>query len=82
MVNYDGDGMPNYTVTNGIKTDYTLRDADERVISETFSDPTGPYSYGNLSYTYNAEGEVIDKSGSLAVLNDPSPSTAAYDAND
>ncbi len=81
IVNYDGDGMPSYTETDGITTDYAPRDADERVINENFLDP-GNNSYGNLSYTYNADGEVIDKSGSLAVLNDPQPSTATYDAND
>ena len=87
--NLDADGNPSWTLVDRVETVIT-RDADERVKSQTFgaypgASPTATPtpSYGTLTYTYDADGHLIDKGGSLAAVNMPAPvATASYSATD
>ena len=83
--NLDADGNPVETLVDGVETVMT-RDADERVTGQTFgayASPAPTPSYGGLTYQYDADSHVIDKGGSLAVVNIPSAvSTAVYSATD
>ena len=78
---YDLDGMPQWTQVDEILTSF-VRDADERIISESYSAPAVEYSYGNLTYGYDPDGNLTDKGGSLATINLPPSNTASYDMND
>jgi YD repeat-containing protein len=78
---YDLDGMPQWTQVDGILTSF-VRDADERIISESYSAPAVEYSYGNLTYGYDPDGNLTDKGGSLATINLPPSESASYDMND
>ena len=86
-INYDKDGNTANTLVDGVQT-FMTRDQDERVIAQTFQpspEPSPSISYGGLSYIYDADGHVIDKGGSLAVVNMPSPAaspTASYSGTD
>ena len=64
-INYDADGMPNWIQTDGVKTAFTSRDADERVTLQTFSDPAGSNTYGLLSYTYDLTGSSSARATAL-----------------
>ncbi|HZC45763.1 MAG TPA: aminotransferase class III-fold pyridoxal phosphate-dependent enzyme, partial [Candidatus Acidoferrum sp.] len=55
-INYDADGMPNCIQSDGIQTTFTPRDADERVTNQAFSVLANGSFYGNLTYTYDADG--------------------------
>lgn len=78
---YNSDGMPQWTQVDGILTSF-VRDADERITSESYSAPSVQYSYGNLTYGYDPDGNLTDKGGSLAAVNLPPNDTATYDMND
>ena len=73
--------MPQWTQVDGILTTF-VRDADERITSESYSAPSVQYSYGNLTYGYDPDGNLTDKGGSLAAVNLPPNDTATYDMND
>jgi len=86
--NLDADGNPLWTLVDGVETVMT-RDADERVTSQTFGGyPSATPSatptpiYGTLTYTYDADGHVTDKGGTLAAINLPAAATASYSATD
>ncbi|MFZ1886960.1 MAG: hypothetical protein WAU33_02935 [Candidatus Binataceae bacterium] len=80
-INYDADGMPAYTVVDGIETLFS-RDSDERVTSETFQPiPTGN-PYGNLTYQYNPDGHMVDEGGSLAAVKMPQNETETFSKTD
>ena len=82
-INYDLDGNPAYTVADGVQTVMAPRDADERVITQTFQAYPSLYSYGGLTYKYDADGHLVDKGGSLAAVNVPAAvPTASYSTTD
>ena len=86
-INYDADGNPNYTVVDGVQnvmaTVAAPRDYDERVKVQTFQAYPSLFSYGGLTYTYDADGHVIDKGGTLEAINFPSAvPTASYSTTD
>ncbi len=87
--NLDADGNPLWTLVDGVETVMT-RDKDERVSSQTFGGyPSASPSatptpiYGTLIYyTYDADGHLTDKGGTLAAINMPAAATATYSATD
>ena len=81
--NLDADGNAAATLVDGVETLVTARDADERIKTESFQPYASPSpSYGGLTYTYDADGQVIDKGGTLAVVNIPPAASAAYSTTD
>ncbi len=85
-INYDADGNPNYIVVDGVQnvmaTVTAPRDKDERVKVQTFQAYPSLYSYGGLTYAYDADGHLTDKGGTLAAINLPGAATATYSATD
>ena len=83
--NLDSDGNAVERLVLGVDTQMT-HDSDERVIAQTFQQypiQPGNTQYGNLTYQYDADGDVIDKGGSLAVINIPAAwPTVSYSATD
>ena len=80
-INYDSDGMPAYTVVDGIQTLFT-RDTDERVTSQTFQPIPTSTPYGNLTYQYDHDGRMVDEGGSLAAVTMPQNETETFSTTD
>jgi YD repeat-containing protein len=81
--NLDADGNAAAMLVDGVETLVTARDANERIKAESFQPYASPSpSYGGLTYTYDADGHVIDEGGTLAVVNIPPAASAAYSATD
>ena len=61
---YDGAGrLSSVTLPNGVVAAYSY-DSDSRIAAIAYSNGSGPL--GNLTYTYDANGRVVSKGGSLA----------------
>ena len=78
-IQYDGAGRRSCTtLPNGVIVSYGY-DADSRISSITYgtggSCASPPSNLGNLTYTYDADGRIIGKGGSLAAVNLPSAVT-------
>ena len=63
---YDSAGrLSSTTLPNGVVVAYTY-DGDSRIAAIAYSNGSGPI--GNLTYTYDANGRVVGKGGSLASI--------------
>ena len=80
-INYDADGMPTYTVVDGIQTLFS-RDSDERVTAQTFQPIPSGSPYGNLTYQHDRDGNMVDEGGSLAAINMPQNETETFSNTD
>ena len=66
---YDGAGrLSSVTLPNGVVAAYSY-DSDSRISAIAYSNGSGPL--GNLTYTYDANGRVVSKGGSLASVAMP-----------
>ena len=77
--NYLGAGVLDWMLSDGVLTNNTVIDSDERVTQRDYYSYPGYVYHSNLNYVYDADGRVIDKNGSLATVNMPAAvSTASY----
>ena len=86
--NLDADGNATAMLVDGVETLITTRDADERIKAESFQQYSSPNTfYGSLTYTYDADGHVIEKNDNqngngLAKVNLPPAASASYSNTD
>jgi hypothetical protein len=80
--NLDADGNAVAMLVDGVETLITAHDADERIKAESFQPYASPSPSYTLTYTYDADGHVIDKGGTLAAVNFPQAASASYSNTD
>jgi hypothetical protein len=79
---YLEEGVLQWMASNGVLAWNTGIDADGRVTQTEYYSLLQFFRYGNLTYTYDADGRVIDKGGMLAALSLPSSDSASYSPTD
>jgi YD repeat-containing protein len=79
---YLEEGELNWMASNGVLALNTGIDADGRVTETDYYSLLAFFPYGTLTYTYDADGRVIDKGGTLAAVSLPSGDSALYAKTD
>jgi hypothetical protein len=74
---YLGAGVLDWMLSDGLLTQNTLIDPDERTTERDYYSYPGDVYHAYLDYIYDPDGRVIDKNGSLATVNMPAAVTSA-----
>jgi len=76
----DADRRTVLTLPNGVSTGYTYDNANE--LTNLAYAQAGGTSLGGIGYSYDAAGQILSQTGSLAVAADATPTTTGvFDAN-
>jgi hypothetical protein len=79
---YLEEGVVQAWASNGVFVWNIGIDQDGRIGETDYYSLGQFFPYGTLTYTYDADGRVIDKGGTLAAISLPSSDTAAYSPTD